>query len=177
MKVILFFVLLLATFDAAVLAANDSKECSVVMEELRQAQLTRLFRLEEEFRKAAWEYRKYQETVYTPLWQAARSKNDRFSREKRIAGEIAFERYRHEADVFQEKARQAFNHIRLHLDSLASGFPREDACRHAGDGNPQHFSDFNNCTEIFMAETGDRLVSLRRHLLKYYNGQEAFSET
>jgi hypothetical protein len=173
-KIPLLISAILLCFTSPLQAVEESS-CYSAMEDLRQRQLDRLIRLDEDFRRAAWEYRKYHEAVYTPLWAAALQKNDRYSsKEKRAEGEVAFERIRHLADTAQETARQAFKRIERGLDGLESGLPRDYSCR-TSLGDPHKLtSGFRNCMEIFAAETEDRFVQLRALFSKYFGDQESF---
>jgi hypothetical protein len=169
------FIFLLFINAPVLFAAGVPATCSEIMEELQAEQRSRLSRLEENFMKAVWDYRKYQETVYTPLWEAARQKNDRFSPENRMKGAVAFERYRHLADTDQENARAAVKRVQEVLDYLESGFIQNNACNVQGE-LPQRISDFRNCMEVYAAETTDRIAALRRLISDFYEEQERFSE-
>lgn len=160
------------------LYAATPQSCPEAMEALRAKQLSRLFRMEEDFMKAPWYYRKYQEMVYGSLWQASLMKKDRFSQEKQSEGAIAFERYRYLADQEREKARQTFKRIEATLKNIEEGLQSHGVCSPPGTidevGDP--ISDFHNCMEIFVTETGDRLTALHRLVSRFYKDQEAFSE-
>jgi hypothetical protein len=171
-----FFLLMLLLPSVNLYAASNYPTCEFAMEELRSEQMARLARLEESFMKTTWHYRKYQGIVYEPLWRAAKNKNDRFSKEKRAEGEVAYDRYRSLADGEHDEAQKQFRMLHEILRNLQASMPRDYACRGVGESSPDKISDFGNCMEIFLTETGDRFNLLQRLFSDYYKNQESFSE-
>ena len=156
-----FFLILL--FVSRLYAADPITSCSQTQENLQHDQLTRLALLETDFMKAAWYYRKSQETVYTPLWEAGVKTRDAYSKSKQAEGSIAFDRYRHEADADHEQAVQAVQRLELNLKNFQENLTHEDSC--AG-----------NCKDIFNTETADRSRVLRRLIAGFFKQQQNFSD-
>ena len=102
----------------SLLHAAEPQSCRQTMEAIRGDQLMRLSRIEEDFMKASWYYRKSQETVYTPLWEAGLKKLDAYSKTQQAEGEVAFGRYRHDADTDHEQAVQAVERIKSGLENF-----------------------------------------------------------
>lgn len=150
--------------------------CHETMDELRAKQLSRLLRIEEDFMRASWHYRKNQEIIYTPLWQAGRDKDKSDSKQVRAEGAVAYERYRQMADREREKAHEFFKRANQNMKALESGLPKHFDCQGTGIASQDPISDFRNCMEIFNEETGARLSELRALLAKFYKDQETFTE-
>ncbi len=155
-------------------SAVSAEECPAAADVYRSESLTRLFRLEKYYVTAAWHYRKAQEIVYNPLWEANIRKNDRFSKERRAEGEVHFGRYRHEADAAESQADKNARRMMREFEKLQKVWPSGIRC-----GNqpvdtsvaPSQAS-FDTCATVWRGEW-DRKISEMERVLKEFQLWEA----
>lgn len=167
--------LLLAVFTKPVFA---DEVCAKNVETLRTNALTALYRLEESYRDAGWNYKKYQEMVYNQLWNAVIKRKDAYSQEKKTEGELLYQRYRLASGQRLRRAENDLEAVFRELEIVKKGLAKEDSCGGALESEKpgENISQFNNCMEIWNHETGDLLKDLEKLLKRYEKKQTDFSE-
>lgn len=152
--------------------------CAKNVEELRTEALTALYRQEEEFRNVVWYFRKYQEMVYDPLWQAVIMRKDTFSKERKAEGEVLYQRYRLLADQTRLRGSNALEAVMGALEKIEKGLVHETVCDGAvlQGKSSENISQFNLCMGIWNHETEDKIGKLRKLITRYKKKEEEFSE-
>lgn len=172
---LLFGLIILSAFC---LPVSADEICSKNVENLRSDALTALYRLEESYRDAGWNYKKYQEMVYNQLWNAVIKRKDAYSEVKKTEGEVLYQRYRLASDQRLRRAENDLEAAFRELETVKKGLVKEDSCGGAlqSEKPGDNISQFNNCMEIWDHETGDLLKDLEKLLKRYEKKQADFSE-
>ncbi len=144
-------------------ALMNPQHCEKGIDSIRLDALDSLRRVESHFANAAWQYQRYRETVYVPLWDAVHMRRDRFSPERQVQGKVLALRYHEEARVYrslaQEETRSMFRAWRRLLN-LYRTFPA--VCE---------VQSFQNCSYIWQDQMLERLRLLGQ-LLHRYDGEQ-----
>lgn len=172
----LFSAVFLVLFSQTCCAQEET--CGKNVESLRANALTALHRFDENFRNAGWNYRKYQELVYNPLWEAVVKRRDTYSKERQTEGEVLYRRYRLAADQRSGLAESDLENAFREFETVKRGMVQEDSCGGAlKSAKPgENISQFNNCMSLWNHGTGDLILAVEKLLKRYQKKQKEFSE-
>jgi hypothetical protein len=145
------------------------EDCANLAETYRTDSLSRLFRLEKYYVTAAWHYRKSQETVYNPLWEANLRQKDRFSRDRRAEGEVIFRRYRAEADRLTSTADRNARKTLREFEKLEKVWTAGIYCGSLGPdpGLKPSQTAFDTCMSLWKNDWDQGVIELKRVLKEF----------
>ncbi len=109
-------------------AEPNPDACEDSLTEKWVSMLEDLKRTETFFMESKWNYLKYWETVYNPLWQAQIKKDDTLSLTRKAEGEVLFARYQQLAEDYLSLAEEADSLLRQHLNSLKTAAKLFPSC-------------------------------------------------
>lgn len=118
-----------------------------------------LFELEQNFVQMKWQFHKYREAVYRPLWEARFKSEDPFSLEREAEGKLLYGRYRHLADSLLSLADEAEGKMFDEVDKIRASLTKvTEACKSG---------EFQNCLGPWWIDLQERLNAFQIFLKKY----------
>ncbi len=139
------------------------EECRSSVESVRQKMTQHLWRLENNFVQMNWQYWRYWEVVYGPLWEARLKMKDPFSRALKAEGEVLYGRYDRLAKTYWELARSGWAETMNEFEEAGKGAELTDATCPA--------KPYQNCLGAWYGTLAERLKVLR-DLLRYYDREQ-----
>lgn len=161
-------------------------QCMQMLEEVRSDLLDRWYRFEEHFVQMKWEYWKFREVVYFPLWQAKMMKENEYSSEKAVEGELLFARYRHFADVYLEEAEietkdmlSAFEDVKDQIGrmgTVCAAWDYQDCLGYWRDKLRLWFDDFEALIQRYVKEEKSFAVEIENTVQENASEHHDFAE-
>lgn len=161
-KVTVFYFIIAVFFSsfAAQAQAADPSSCEDQLTEKWIGMMDDVKRMETYFMERKWNYLKYWETVYNPLWQAQIRKDDQLSEKRRAEGEVLYARYSRLAEDYLSDAELADEKLTERISSLYEAVKAIPSCCSG--------HDFRQCMaprsqDIFeRTENFDKILQLRK---------------
>ncbi len=155
-------------FFAVVTPMADAASCSEKLNLIRVRGLRELSALESSFVEMAWQYQKYREAVYVPLWQATLQTRDRFTRSERVQGEVLRGRYQSEAGTYLQKAKRNRRSMNRHWKNIQKQTEKMVAsCEVIA---------FRDCMQYFFDHAEENLRLLQKQCKRYLADQDRWNE-
>lgn len=143
-------------------------QCSLRHQAQQSDILHSLFELEQNFVQMKWQYHKYRETLYHPLWEARTQSDDSFSPERQAGGKMQYARYEHEAKSFLSLAEESQSKVFSSIDEIQSKLRKVTEVCERG--------EFQNCVGPWLNDLEDWLGSFELFLKKYGLQERKLSE-
>lgn len=158
----LLFIFIFA-FHSSLIAAEEvpleaSSSCSSHMQENFSNYLTFLSDLENSLIQMTWQFEKYRETVYNPLWEYSKSLNDKTTPTVYSKAKVLYDHYDGMAQIYLSNAKEHSEELTKTLDSFEAEFTNiQTHCP-----IPQFF----DCLTPWADKTVEVLTDLRKLLQK-----------
>lgn len=110
--------LLLCGLSVSAEEVADQQVCAQSLQPSREVMLKKLDSVERTFVEMKWNFTKYREITYKPLWEAKQMMQDQLSIGRSAEGEVLFNRYQHNAEVYQNRAEEFASFIFERLDEM-----------------------------------------------------------